>query len=356
MFKSVAAAAVFFFPFVLFSCSSSGPDAGVKAEWISNAFSSLAAGDFPRVKAVSWWHENFDGSMLRIDSSPESLAAYRAGAGRDVFTVTPVFDSSGNKLEAPASGIYHSAFPDFGGTEDQVSGDRITAFEDLAGKEIVWAYFSNNWYDDSGNPAIEFPSDAVDAIHDAGRVPFIRMMPRSNFDEGGPDPVYTMAKIISGDFDDDLRQWARDAAAAGIPLLVEFGTEVNGSWFPWNGLYNGGGTTDGYGDSSFPDGPERFRDAYRHIRDICDDEGAGNITWFFHVDADGEPDEDWNSIANYYPGDDYVDWIGVSVYGPQEKGEEYREFSQILEDVYGALSDLSADKPLAVLEFAVTEL
>ncbi len=354
MLKAGIAAAVF--SLFLLSCSSSGSVSGTKSEWISNAFSSLADGDFPRIKAAAWWHENFDGSELRIDSSPESLSAYRSGAGNPVFVTDPVFDSSGSKLEPPSSGIYHAAFPDFGGTEDQVSGDRITSFEDLAGKEIVWAYFSNNWYDDSGNPAIEFPSAAVSAIHDAGRVPFIRMMPRSNFDEGGPDPVYTMAKIISGDFDDDLRQWAQDAAAAGIPLLVEFGTEVNGSWFPWNGLYNGGGTTDGYGDSSFPDGPERFRDAYRRIRDICDDEGAGNITWFFHVDAYGEPEEEWNSIENYYPGDDYVDWIGVSVYGPQERGEDYQEFSQIMADIYPRVAALSSDKPLAVLEFAVTEL
>ena len=37
-------------------------------------------------------------------------------------------------------------------------------------------------------------------------------MPRTDFDEGGPDPNYTMQKIIDGDFDTALTQWAIDAS------------------------------------------------------------------------------------------------------------------------------------------------
>ncbi len=180
-------------------------------------------------------------------------------------------------------------------------------------------------------------------------------MPRTNFDEGGPDPNYTMQRIIDGSFDKELIQWAKDAAATGIPLLAEFGTEMNGNWFPWNGQYNGAEITNEYGNLTLPDGPERFRDAYRHIIDICRQNGASNITWFFHVDAYGEPDTEWNQIVNYYPGDDYIDWLGVSIYGPQESDEDYQEFEEILNDIYPKLNSL-ADKPIAILEFAVTEM
>ena len=34
----------------------------------------------------------------------------------------------------------------------------------------------------------------------------------------------------------NFRAWGRAAQTFGTPLIVEFGTEVNGSWFPWNGL------------------------------------------------------------------------------------------------------------------------
>jgi len=319
-----------------------------KAQWIQNAFISLESNNYPKVKAISWWNENFDNSFLKVNSSLESLEAYKKGVSSSLFITTANFNS--NKLIEPSSGIYHSSYPDFGGTEDVVTAKRINDFETLVNKDIVWAYFSNNWYDN-----IQFPSAAVNTIHGAGIVPFIRMMPRTNFDEGGPDPNYTMQKIINGDFDSALIQWAIDAKNTNIPLLAEFGTEVNGNWFPWNGQYNGAGETTGYGDPNLFDGAERFRDAYRHIIDICKANGANNITWFFHIDAYSEPDMDWNKIENYYPGDNYIDWLGVSIYGPQKSNEDYHEFSEILNDVYPNLSNLS-NKPIAVLEFGITEL
>ncbi len=332
----------------LFAYKKNKPTENKKARWIKNAFIALESSSFPRVKAIAWWHENFDNSFLKVNSSIESLNAYKTGVKSSTFVTTATFNA--NKLKEPVLGIYHAAFPDFGGTEDVVTSDRILNFENLVNKKLVWAYFSNNWYNH-----IQFPATAVQTIHSAGKIPFIRMMPRTDFDVGGPDPNYTMQKIIDGTFDTALTQWAIDAAKTNIPLLVEFGTEVNGNWFPWNGQYNGAGETTGYGDLNLPDGPERFRDAYRHIIDICNNNGANNITWFFHVDAYDMPDAEWNRIENYYPGDDYIDWLGVSVYGPQESNGDYQDFVEIMNDVYPTLTNLS-DKPIAILEFAVTEM
>jgi hypothetical protein len=91
--------------------------------------------------------------------------------------------------------------------------------------------------------------------------------------------------------------WCEGATAYGRPLLVEFGTEVNNGYFPWSGRFNGGGH-DRDGDG-VPDGPERFVAAYRYIADTCRAVGAGNITWFFHVDVGTWPQPAWNRIANY---------------------------------------------------------
>ncbi len=319
-----------------------------KAKWIKNAFTCLESNNYPRVKAISWWHENFDNSLLKVNSSQESLSAYKAGVNSPTFITNA--NIKFNKLIEPNHGIYHSVFPDFGGTEDNVTAERINNFENLVNKNIVWAYFSNNWYDN-----IHFPTTEVNTINTAGKIPFIRIMPRTNFTEGGPDPNYTMQKIIDGDFDYSLTQWAIDASNINTPLLAEFGTEVNGNWFPWNGQYNGAGETAEYGNTNLFDGAERFRDAYRHIIDICNTNGATNITWFFHIDAYSEPDIDWNEMENYYPGDNYINWIGASIYGPQENGEDYQEFSDIMNDIYPGLSNLSSN-PIAILEFGITEI
>ena len=232
----------------------------------------------------------------------------------------------------PVNGIYHGAFPEFSETEDQVTPEAIRDLEAAVGKPIAWAYFSNNWFiEDSKGKAIaqiKFPGEAVRTIWgyrtEHRIVPFIRMMPRSSWSKKKPDPVYTMQKIIDGEFDVSLRAWAREARDARvstapeirIPLMIEFGAEVNGDWFAWNGRYNGGSQTKKYGDPTRADGPERYRDAYRHIIDLFRSEDATNVTWVFHVDAHRSPDELWNNMAGYFPGDDYIDWIGAIFCAP----------------------------------------
>jgi hypothetical protein len=211
-------------------------------------------------------------------------------------------------------------------------------------------YFSDNWMG-----RIRFPSRNVRIIHDAGRVPFVRLMARSTWRSGGPDPVYTLQRIIDGAFDADLTTWFTAARDASIPMLVEFGTEVNGDWFPWNGRWNGGGTTTGYGDPELADGPERFRDAYRHLVELARGAGASDLTWVFHVNGDSWPRRAWNTPSAYYPGDDYVDWIGVSIYGSQRADEYYGSFRRLLDEACPALCSLSVDKPIAVLEWGIAQ-
>ena len=329
-----------------------------KAEWITDALQSIKDGRYPRIVAVSYWNEiweNSNGSIsdLTINSSPETLEAFQTGIADDVIVAQTVYSADSQKVLPPESGIYFSAYPDFGDSEDTVTAERIEDFEALAVKQIAWVYFSNNWID-----GIEFPHEAVATIHEYSRLPFIRMMAISNYDRICPDSVYTLQRIIDGDFDEELSEWAQDAKVFGFPLMVEFGVEVNGEWFPWNGAWNGGDTTGGYGDPAQPDGPERFKDAYRHIIDLFRGEGATNITWVFHVNSGNFPDESWNSKTAYYPGDEYIDWIGISAYGALSKKEarqNWETFTQVMDTYYPELAAISASKPLAVLEFGVVE-
>lgn len=254
-------------------------------------------------------------------------------------------------LATPAGGgIYVAAFPDFGGPENRVSAARVRRFERLSGRRIAWAYFSNNWF----GGRIRFPAEHVRTIARMGRVPFIRMMARSGFHHGR-DPNFSMQSIADGSWDPELGRWCDGARRAATPLLVEFGTEVNGDWFPWNGRWNGGGRTAGYGDPTIADGPERFRDAYRHIVDVCRAHGADNITWFFHVDVGGWPRKPWNTIRSYWPGSHYVDWIGLSDYGPLRPGQPWVSFRRRLDRVYDRVAGLAPAKPIAVLEYGAAE-
>jgi beta-mannanase len=261
------------------------------------------------------------------------------------------------KLLPPKNGeIYFSAFPDFGGSEDFVTKEKVEDFEELAEKDITWAMFSQNWY-----RGITFPREHVNEIRKAGAVPLVRIMARSNEDRYGENGTFSeenfsLQKIIDGDFDEALKKYAREVKNDGKPILFDFNVEANGDWFLWSGKHNGAGKTNAYGNKKYPDGPERWRDAYRHIIDIFRSEGVNNATWFFHVDINSVPDEWWNKPRYYYPGDDYIDWIGISAYGPQNDGEEYWElFSDMLEEKYKDILAVSSKKPFALMEFGVTD-
>ena len=76
-----------------------------------------------------------------------------------------------------------------------------------------------------------------------------------------------------------------------------------------------------YGDANIPDGPERIRDAWKHIRDIFDEAGTPGITWVAQAAPEhGAPNplfekaKNWNIMRYYWPGGNYIDWGGISGY------------------------------------------
>jgi Glycosyl hydrolase family 26 len=268
-----------------------------------------------------------------------------------VFLMFSSFLFSGpkeRKLLPPPEGIYHTAFSTMFSASNSVSKDEVPYFVNLAGKKIVWLNFSNDWFN-----GIVFPESSVRNIWLNGAIPSIRIMPWSTY--GKIDHTYSLKKILNGEFDKKLKKWAKELKKTGIPVMIDFVPEANGDWFPWCGINSGGSNKTGYGSKELADGPEMCRDAYRYLIELFRDEGVTNVTWVFHAAAISAPQEDWNSITAYYPGDDYIDWIGVSAYGPQRWGESYQRFVDIAQSSYFELSALTPDKPIAILEFGVAD-
>lgn len=266
-----------------------------------------------------------------------------------LFSVLNIFCQSKEvKLLPPDEGIYHTAFSTIYSSSNNVAANEVPYFENLTGKKVVWLNFQSDWFD-----GIKFPVESVKNIWNNGAIPSIRMLPWSTYDKF--DKTYSLQKIVEGKFDKELRTWAKELKKTDIPVLIGFAGEPNGDWFPWSGIQNGGGNKTGYGDIDLADGPELYRDAYRYIIDLFKDEGALKVTWIFHVNSVGAPDEEWNDIKNYYPGDSYIDWIGISAYGAQRWGESYQRFVDIMQPGYDELLKLSGNKPIAILEFGVAD-
>ena len=244
----------------------------------------------------------------------------------------------------PAGTLYHGLYwggigtDDHDPTEHDITPADVARYERAVGKKAAWIYFSHNWFE---SPA--FPKAICDWIRHLGKIPYVRLMLRSDVDQRHREKRFTLAKIISGEFDPDLRNWARAAKAFGSPILAEWGTEPNGNWFSWNGQWNGGPI----------EGPRQYVQAYRHIVDVTRGEGADNLQWVWHVNWLDEPERKWNRFENYFPGADYCDWVGLSAYGPTtpttRDGTESFRFK--MANAYPRLTRVAPGKPIIIAEF-----
>lgn len=233
-----------------------------------------------------------------------------------------------------ALGLYRPSFPDDLSAVDE--NDR--AIDGRLG--IV------HWYALWGGWKRDFKHSDLERVRARGSVPMITWEPWAGQDD---DPNWTIrAAILSGANDEYIDSWARGLAGYGHPVLFRFAHEMHGRPYPWAAGVNG-------------NTPEEYVQAWRHIRAIFDRYETSNVQWVWNPNAFGEwSASDYEPIfRSLYPGDEYVDWLGIDVYntGPGLNwGAPYwRAFGDILAEPYEALTRISA-KSILLPEVGCAEL
>ena len=102
-------------------------------------------------------------------------------------------------------------------------------------------------------------------------------------------------------------------------------------------------------------GPETFKAAYRHVVDRVRARGASNIKWMFHTNNYSSPLDTWNFAPAYYPGPDYADWLGLSVYGQQYREEALADIPSLVDWPYKEMSGVDPNKPIMIAEWGTGE-
>jgi hypothetical protein len=97
----------------------------------------------------------------------------------------------------------------------------------------------------------------------------------------------------NGKFDDVIRVFGTWAKSTNRPIYLRIGYEFDG---PHNELE-----------------PEAYVKAYRHVVNTLREMEVNNIAYVWHSVA--APTWQGYSIEQWYPGDDYVDWFAVSLFG-----------------------------------------
>jgi len=242
-------------------------------------------------------------------------------------------------------------------------------------------YLTSSGFDCSWVDSVSDIQQYLDYTYAQGATPLITWMPTDCGNGGfGNINVLSLPNILDGSWDAYMTQWAAGIAALGYPVFVRWGHEMNIPSYSWAGQHAFGsdGRTDYdqvpgsscganplkgcYGNSNLYDGPERYIDAYRHVHDLVAPI-APNIVWVWNpngLDWPRSSTNPWNGYNNYYPGDTYVDWIGVDGYNwGQQSGNGYSfvwaTFDDIYRNVFDDLASRHPAKPQMIPELATVE-
>lgn len=208
----------------------------------------------------------------------------------------------------PANNCYIGAFIVY----DPKAAGSIPVFEQLTGKKHSM-YFNYTGY---GSP---FPSGWVNEYAKRGAAVQIAFEPNNGLNE-----------VTDSDY---LREWVRAAHKTGAVIFLRWACEMNGSWVAW------------YGN------PKLYIEKFKLIHDIIKEEAPNVAMVWAPNNIPNNPGNPPDYINAYYPGDDYVDWVGIDFYGVyiSEGAPEREDPRNKLKVVYDSYANR---KPIIICEWA----
>lgn len=153
------------------------------------------------------------------------------------------------------------------------------------------------WYDAWANNT-PFPVATAHSLNASGVDTLAVTWEPWNPANGVTQPTYTAARIASGKFDAYIRSYAKALKEYGKPVTIRYAHEMNGNWYPWSVGVNGNRASD-------------YVAAYRRVVGIFDAQGATNVSWAWTPNV---PFPGSTPMAAAYPGDAYVDQVGLDGY------------------------------------------
>lgn len=147
-----------------------------------------------------------------------------------------------------------------------------------------------------------------------------------------------LTDIIQGRMDNYLLEFVTKTNSLDTEVIIRFGHEMNGNWYPW-----GNRASD-------------YINAYRYIVDLARANNLRNIQWMWSINAENVPYSGIENVSNYYPGDSYVDLIGIDGFnfGNSTDFGGWKNFGDIFSHPYLYVSQ-TYNKPIFISETACSE-
>jgi endoglucanase len=148
-------------------------------------------------------------------------------------------------------------------------------------------------------------------------------------------PEFTLSAILRGEWDEYITDFAAQIERyKGEVILVPF-SEMNGNWNSWSGTTNG-------------NSPEEAVRAYQYVHGFFTN--VENVKFGWAPNSVSVPNTYENRIEAYYPGDTFVDYVGVDGFN---KGTPWYSFNEIFGSALTTISQYG--KPIIIFSFASAE-
>src|SRR5919109_2661264 len=149
-----------------------------------------------------------------------------------------------------------------------------------------------------------FGRATLSQISEMGAKPMITLEPWSwRSSRGQTDQApYSLAALASGQWDPNFTNIAKTILGYQGLVYLRFAHEMNGWWYPWAESVNSNRSGD-------------YVRAWRHVHDIFRNLGCTNLRWIWAPNALTASSKGTSNLTTLYPGDQYVDMLGMTAYG-----------------------------------------
>lgn len=183
----------------------------------------------------------------------------------------------------------------------------------------------------------ELPSEEINEAAKLGKI--IELSPQTMNTNQGEIDIY---EILDGKYDEYLNKYAQDIKNLDTPILFRINNEMNGDWC-------------GYCAFHYAKDAELYKETWKYIYDIFEKNGVDNVLWVWNPNHKSFPNFNYNNALVYYPGDEYVDIVGLTAYntGNYYPGEQWSTFDELYKEYYEEYSRIF-EKPLMITEFGAS--
>lgn len=244
-----------------------------------------------------------------------------------------------NNYKADKSKLKNAKQIFFGAYDNNATGNfqPIIDLEDTLHTKFPFIHIYTAW---GSKKEHQFPKEKVESIIELGSIPVItwepwltafdsekypNLKPLDERDKNG------LADVTNGVYDFYIKQWAKAVQLINSPIILRWGHEMNDPYrYPW-GPHNNTAND--------------FIAAYKHIYKIFENLHVKNVLWAW------SPHPAYGYFTEYYPGDDFVDYVAIGTlnYGTVANWSKWWSFDEIFGKYY---KDLGAfNKPIILSEF-----